>query len=267
MRIVRQRRGQFIIIAALLVAIMMVSVSTIMYSAVTYYRYERWDEYLSIIDNVKIGSQRVVEISLANYTTWNNYNNVTILRNNLQRWVNDTRKAYAGFGINLSFTEDELDHDWNEEESSAAADATFTLDITSAGLTGYQFTTPVLLKVKIIEDEEEPHERYTRWNASDKGKELTISLIVYKEDSIPKKEDSVTNLKKDNFRVSVNGTWLAPENFTVARYSDATYESLIYDIYCSPDTPPDPKTFLVSVAVIDTRGIKVVADVTVTVST
>lgn len=253
MRIVKQKRGQFIIIAALLVAIMMVSVSTIMYSAVTYYRHERWEEYLSIIDNVKIGSQRVVEISLANYTSNNCEDKYgTILRNNLQQWVNDTKKAYAGFGINLSYslTEDEkykygLAHDWNEDESFSAADATFTLGITSAGLSGYQFTTPVLLGVKIIK---------AVWSPADK--ELTISFTVYKEDSM-----FVTNLKKNNFRL--NGTDI--EKFTVVRYYDATYEggAFIYDIYCSQEEIGLEPPYLISVAVIDARSIKVVANVTV----
>jgi len=242
MRIVKQRRGQFIIIAALLVAIMMISVSTIMYSAVTYYRHERWEEYLSIIDNVKMGSQRLVEISLANYT-WNNCTNDTILRNNLQQWVNDTKKAYAGFGINLScsLTEDGLNHDWNETVSFSEAEATFTLGMTSIGLSGYNFTAPVLLRVEIFD---------AAWNAS--GKELIISSAVYKEDSI-----FVTNLKKNNFRVFVNDHLT---DFTVVRYYDEKYDSFIYDICCSrEDNPP----YLVSVVVIDTRSIKVVANVTV----
>jgi len=254
MRIVRQRRGQFIIIAALLVAIMMVSVSTIMYSAVTYYRHERWEEYLSIIDDVKMGSQRVVEISLANYT-WNNCTNNTILRKNLQQWVNDTKRAYAGFGINLSYslTGDGLsdEEDWYKQVSFSAADATFTLGITSAGLTGYQFTASALLNVTIIE---------ASWNAS--GQELIISLAVYKEDSIP--APPVTDLKKSNFRVSVNGTWLAPEHFTVVRYYDG--KTFIYDIDCNLEDIGDPP-YPVRVEVIDTRGIKVVADETVTAPT
>jgi len=575
MRIVKQRRGQFIIIAALLVAIMMVSVSTIMYSAVTYYRHERWEEYLSIIDNVKLGSQRVVEISLADYTNTTPLNNET-LRDNLNQWVVDVKRAYVGFGVVLSgsgtvafgqtlyahqegtpytlqknpsdasgtnlstsmastgrqllgrfvypligitsipastwivyyrawhstvpaeilinspsstpagtwtnptdgyssnnqyantetdeatqqygnysfnvpsgatinkvevgfeaytagdekigitcswdngttwateytssklpssdpndvtwvdFTastiwnidklsdanfrtqargvkqgkmstvyldwipvrvtytvppsahmdvntsilksdgtirqaittdvansgaltataqtlsgtytwaaytvvdqtdyleidyyvdvttakagvtaylriddnalatadqtrianimlpsegeenEDGLTIDWYKPESFSAASATFTLDITSAGLSGYQFTTSSLLGVRIVE---------VAWDVS--KKELTISLIVYKEDLI-----TVTNLKKGNFRVSVNGTDIKEEDFTVVRYYDnATYNCFMYDIYCNlfklPNLPPNPKTFLVSVEVIDTRGIKVVAE-------
>lgn len=95
MRIVKKKRGQFIIIAALLMATMMISVGTIMYGAVTYYRHERWEEYLAIIDNVRIGSNRVVEISLANYTSTIDGD---VLQSNLFRWQNDVKKAYAGFG-------------------------------------------------------------------------------------------------------------------------------------------------------------------------
>ncbi len=99
MRIMKQKRGQFIIIAALIVAIMMVSISITMYGAITYFKHERWEEYLAIIDNIKLGSYRVVEISLANYTS--TLNNET-LRYNLNQWANDVKRAYAGFGVILS---------------------------------------------------------------------------------------------------------------------------------------------------------------------
>lgn len=52
------------------------------------------------------------------------------------------------------------------QESFSAADATFTLGITSAGLTGYKFTTPVLLGVNITK---------AAWNAGEQ--ELTTKVI------------------------------------------------------------------------------------------
>ena len=242
MRIVKQKQGQFIIIAALLIAIMMVSASTIMYGAVTYYRHERWEEYLAIIDNVELGSRRVVEISLADYT-WNNCTDDTILKDNLNRWVNDTKKAYAGFGVIVSYYDDELsdDDDWYENESFSAANATFTIDITSVGLRGYKFTAPVFLRMKILD---------AIWDGSEQ--KLAVSLTVDKEDLTP-----VTNLERDNLSILVDDE---PKDFTLVLYYSETYDSFIYEIQCSIEDQPS----IVSVTVHDTRGIKVIANSTVT---
>jgi len=242
MRIVKQGGGQFIIIAALLVAIIMVSVSTIMYSAVTYYRHERWEEYLAIIDNVELGSRRVVEMSLANYTL-NNCIDDTILRDNLDRWINDAKKAYAGFGVIVSYDGNELsdDDDWYKNESFSAANATITIDITSVGLRGYKFTAPAFLGMKILGiswDEEE--------------KVLTIPLAIDKEGSTP-----VTDLEKGNFSILVDDEL---KDFTLIHYYSETYDSFIHEIQCSIEDQPS----LVSVTARDTRGIKVIANSTVT---
>ncbi|UCH70026.1 MAG: hypothetical protein JSV29_07300, partial [Candidatus Bathyarchaeota archaeon] len=84
MRNVKHKKGQFIVLAALIVAVMIVSIGTIMYGTIMYFRHERWQEYLMIIDNVELGSQRVLEISLADYTS--NFNNSQILVDNLHKW-------------------------------------------------------------------------------------------------------------------------------------------------------------------------------------
>ena len=85
MKIVKHKKGQFIIFATLIIAIMIISIGTIMYSTVTYFKHERWQEYLMVIDNVELGSRRVVELSLANYTMLNGTNNQTLV-NNLNNW-------------------------------------------------------------------------------------------------------------------------------------------------------------------------------------
>ena len=60
MRLGREKKGQFIIIAALMMAIMIISISSIIYSSVTYFKHERWEEYVVLVDSVKTGTSRVV---------------------------------------------------------------------------------------------------------------------------------------------------------------------------------------------------------------
>lgn len=236
-RLVKQKRGQFIVIAALMVAIMMVSIGAIMYGAVTYFRYERWEEYLAIIDNVRLGSSRVVEMSLASYTV--TLNNET-LKNNLDQWQSNVTKAYPGFGLALTYSNATLASNWYNNTSFSAANATFKLNITSVGLTGYEFTAPIFLRVKIF-------------NATyDDNGELSIYLTVSKEELAP-----ITNLKKGNFLILING--VNPTDFTLTYYYDVEkYQSFIYKIYCQNVTDPS----IVSVTITDFRSITVIANTT-----
>jgi len=249
-RLGKQERGQFIVIAALMVAIMIVSIGAIMYGAVTYFKYERWEEYLAIIDNVKLGSQRVVEMSLASYTLTSN--NET-LKNNLDQWRCNITKAYPGFGVILTYSNASGSHYaygvnmkyssglasyWYNRTSFSAANATFTLNITSVGLTGYEFNAFAFLRTRILD---------VVWSSRDKA--LTIRLTVEREGLTP-----ITNLKKSNFQVNVAG--YASANFSLARYYNVTYGFFLYEIELQ-SISREPQG--VTVTVVDTRGVKVIA--------
>ncbi len=271
MKNLRQEKGQFIIIAALLISILIVSVSTIMYGTVTYYRHERWEEYLSLIDTLKINSRRVVEISLANYTR-SPYDN-RILRENLHQWQSDIRKAYPGLGPILTYTltnstieieygdEDvEVEYinglaiDWYNETSArafSAANVTFHMNITSVGLTGYKFISASFIIEEILS---------AVYDASEKS--LAVKLSLDKEGLVP-----IINLPKDSFSLSVkntSGQWLSLD-FSLGRYydSDPSINRFVYELY-KDELSPQEEPSAVSVTTIETRNIKVVANSTVT---
>ncbi|MDH5437300.1 MAG: hypothetical protein OEX76_00175 [Candidatus Bathyarchaeota archaeon] len=254
-RLVKQKQGQFIVIAALMISIMIVSIGAIMYGAVTYFRYERWEEYLAIIDNVKLGSHRLVEMSLASHTL--TLDNAT-LKNNLDQWRSNITKAYPGFGLNLAYSNASgsqyvydvninyscgLARYWYNETSFSVANVTFTLDITSVGLSGYEFTAIAFLRMRILD---------VAWSSSDK--DLSIYLTVEREGLTP-----VTNLKKSNFQVEVAG--YDSVDFTVTQYYSGTYDSFIYEIRCD-SILAQPSS--VEVTAVDARNIKVIANSTVT---
>ena len=239
MKIVKDTRGQFIIIAVMIIAIMMVSIAVTMYGAATYYEYERWEEYKTVIDHLKLNTVRLVEMSLANYTTA--IEDEGILRANLARWELDLREAYPGLGIILTYelangahqTYDTnstyilgLTHSWNAPASFSAANATFTLDLAAIGLTGYRFDAAPLLGFTIL-------------NRS----ATEIYAVVKGEDGLP-----ITDLKEDNFLVS---------GLTVTRVSSHydKAELLVYKIQCDGNIPAS-----VAVTVWDTRGIRTVAE-------
>ena len=258
LRLKRDKKGQFIIIATLLIAIMIISVASIMYGAVTYFRHERWEEYLAVIDAVKINSHRLVEISLANYTMLVNQ---TVLKDNMDKWQRDLMKTYTGLGIVLApslvnGTQDiygvnieynmSLDTDWNEQVSFSAANVTFNLNITSVGLYGYKFISAPFVKEEIL-------------SAVYDSQSLTIKLAVDKEGLMP-----ITNLPESSFSLNiyVSGQWQSVD-FSLNRYYDIelSIDRFIYELY-SDNLSSQPS--VVSVTAIETRNIKVVANSTVT---
>ncbi len=239
MKMVEDKSGQFIIIAVMMLAIMMVSIAVTMHGVATYYKYERWEEYTTLIDHIKLNTIRLVEISLANYTTAPEDNN--ILRDSLAQWQIDLRKSYPGHGIVLTFDLANgsyeayntnvnytlgLAHYWNENASFSAANATFTLDLASIGLTGYKFRATPFLGLTILN---------TTSNE--------IYVAVKGKEGMP-----VANLERDNFQVSnLNVTGVT------IHYDQS--EQFVYVIECD-GAIPEP----VTVTVWDAQGIRAVAE-------
>jgi hypothetical protein len=256
MKTLRQKSGQFIIIAALMISILIVSLGAILYGTITYFRHERWEEYLSLIDTIKIGSCRVVEISLANFTLTLNS---SILKDNLNDWRRDIIKAYGGYGVVLSpelaegaYQTDDLNvtyssglnSTWNKKVSFLAANATFQLNMTSIGLYGYKFTTFVLLRMNITDA--------LYYSSSD---EVGVRLIVKRENLKP-----LTDLQASNFvEFQVDGE---SKSFAVLHYYDSqTLNAFVYELRYVHG-PPNPGTLgNVTISLVDTRSIKVTGQV------
>jgi len=247
MKIVNHKKGQFIVLATLTVAIMIVSIGMIMYGTITYFKHKRWQEYLMIIDNAELGSQRVVEISLANYTS--TFNDTQILTDNLNQWQMNLTKAYQGFGVALTYSDATIGNGTKSVMSQidntmyfSGTNATIEIDITSVGLTGYKFVASAFLGVIL--------------NATYDNSNLVISIAVEKEDSTP-----VTDLNKNNF--FINNESLANINSTLTHSYEMDNDDVLRIVYRIVILN-DPGLSNVLVAVVDNRGIKVIANSTVT---
>jgi len=146
-RLIVQKSGQFVIIAVLMIALMIISIAPLLHRTVTYYKHEPWEEYLALIGSIELNSERLVTLSLANYTQTLNQD---ILTENLEKWQIDTMKMYSGHGISLTYEAAYLNHSWKKQQSLSVANVTFILDIESIGLEGYKFTVVELLNLTII---------------------------------------------------------------------------------------------------------------------
>jgi len=255
LRLVRERRGQFIVIAALLISIMIVSVSTVIYGTVTYFKYERWEEYLTIVDSVRTATNNLLQIRLANYSQIGSPPNPPpTLRDNLNQWIGDVRKAYPGFGVDLSYSLASgvksafgmtlnynlgLARRWYQSTSFSAANATFNLNIASVGLTGYNFTADSFLKVTI---------RDAVWYGGSNS--VSIYLTVDREGPEP-----VLSLLKSNF-VVVKASNVTQSNFTLRRYYSSTFNSFIYEVQINSISALPSS---VELTIHDGRGMRVIS--------
>ncbi|MEM2148097.1 MAG: hypothetical protein QXJ94_05785 [Candidatus Bathyarchaeia archaeon] len=223
-QLLKQKKGQFVIIAILLIAIMIISTGALMHRFVTYYAHEPWEEYLTLISNIELNSRRVVELSLANYTQTGNDE---ILEQNLALWQLHLNQIYLDRQMNLQYdmpVAQGLTCDWNKSTSFSRAIVDFNLDIASIGLSGYKYNVTTLLKVKII---------------NRAANELNVTIT--RENNMP-----ITDLSEDNFKIE-KPTGI---NITRVSYIYDDNNGFIYRIICSTSLTT-PTTLLVC----DNRGI------------
>jgi hypothetical protein len=219
----REKRGQFVIIAVMLTAIMLVSIGALMYGAVTYYKHEPWEEYSSLIGDIEVNSGRVVELSLAQATS--SGGGVSILSENLEKWKKDLMDIYPSNGISLSSS----GHQLTLGSEPTAKVPVFTLNIYSIGLEGYKFSVEVSLSLDIwLDSSTSPY---------------NLTALVKSESGEP-----VTGLGVENFRIND----ALPESVTPFFHEDL--ETLVYKIQFEGASPTNAK-------VTDSRGITAVATV------
>jgi len=228
-------------IAMLMIALMIISIGALMNRAVTYYKHEPWEEYLTLIGNIELSSHRLVELSLSNYTN-TQPSNSSVLRSNLQKWQTDLTRIYPGYGVSLNYTLADglytfsgtairyslgMNYTWQKRASFSVANASFDLNINSIGLSGHKFLTVALLNLTILSVNTETSE---------------ITVTVKKENGIP-----LLDLEKEDFQV-------AGLNVTKATSRYDEQYVVVYVIKCAGTI-----TLPVTVTVWDSRGIKVTA--------
>ncbi len=227
-RFMKNKNGQFVIIAVLMIAIMIISIGALMHRAVTYYKHEPWEEYLTLIGSIELNSRSLVELSLANYTNTDSPD-LNILRTHLEKWQINLTRIYPGYGITLNYTliDSGLVCDWNKNASFSAANTTFDLNINSIGLKEFKFNAVAHLNLTIL-------------NVNNSTNEITAT--VKEENEVP-----IFNLKKDNFLVEGSNITSVTSSY------DEQYMLVYIIIFEGTITTP------VTVAVWDQRGIKVTA--------
>ena len=263
----RDRKGQFIIIATLLIAIMIISVASIMYGAITYFRHERWEEYLSVIDQIRTSSQGLMEINLANFTKIRfekHAHDRSVFKNLLNRWKNDLKNGLSGLGLSVDFLSSSrllsppkvvggnyiperrvynfVKCYWYYPASVSSAYSDLTVNVSKFGLYGYR--VPILIYLNTEVDLSYLDEKPAQIDS--------LTITVTREQQSP-----VMGLKADNFLVyrfdpSVED-WVNATIKKVARRLGGGYE-LTFE-----NSIEKPYYKWLFVTVTDTRGITVVS--------
>ncbi|NHJ84170.1 MAG: hypothetical protein FK734_01825 [Asgard group archaeon] len=232
-RFLKQKNGQFIIIAVLFISTMIISIGAILYSTVTYYKYEPWEEYNTVIDGIQLNTLHLVELSLSDYS--DGFNS-SILKANLDEWKKDLSQIYPSYGISLDYNllgDTGLDYIELDNSSSITANVTFSLNITSLGLTGYEFITAPSLNLSVIDVPSIIEE--------------SLNVTVTTQDGVP-----VFGLTEANFNIMEGAVSITD----FADFYNETY-TIIYSMKCDTVLPlPSPSTPII-VDVIDQRGIRV----------
>jgi hypothetical protein len=196
----KEKRGQFVIIAVMLTAIMIVSIGALMHGAITYYRHEPWEEYSTLIGDIEVNSRRVVELSLAAASTTSG-GGVSNLSENLVKWQKDLTVIYPSMGISLTSAGYQL----STGSNPTAKVSTFALNIASIGLEGYTFSVEASLSLDI-------------WK-TDMVSPYTLAAIVKSENGV-----LVTGLDKESFKIE----GVSPK--AVTPFFDGDLNTLVYRI-------------------------------------
>ncbi|MBN1245950.1 hypothetical protein JXA31_10190 [Candidatus Bathyarchaeota archaeon] len=232
------RNGQFSIIAALLVAVILIAAVMTTYSAIRYSNIQDQPQVLSAIDEINLALRQVVGFTVGYYgsvlqVTGNTTYARLLASNYLQSGLRNIGDIRPEWGASFAVTTLNLRTDWFSNVSYSSGNLSITYNLTGIGLTNMAYSASSRLDVEILESS--PSQAF---------------LSITKDESEP-----LVNLAKQNLRfyhyLDSDSTWelVAPTVDPVV-YANGTY--LI-------DFPAgvDPDSYVIKIE--DNRGIIVVA--------
>ncbi|MFB3888302.1 MAG: hypothetical protein ACE14S_02350 [Candidatus Bathyarchaeia archaeon] len=244
-------RGQFSIIAAMFVAVILVSSVVATYSAIRYGAVEEQPQILSAIDETNLGLKQVLGFTVGYYgSVLQVTGNSTYARESASRYLSSGLENVAAarpeWGSSFTVTDLALSTTWFMNESFSKGSVTVNYDLTGIGVTGITYSATCELDVQVSES---PYNGKACLTVFKDGNEASAG-------SEPTGEpEPLSSLNRLNFKFYLylysNLTWetVVPETEPLA-FTNGTY--LI-------DVPEGINPLAFSVQVQDTRGIMVAA--------
>jgi len=232
------RKGQFTIIAALLVAVVLIAAVMSTYAAIRYNPLQEQPQVLSAIDEINLALKQVLGFTVGYYgsvlqVTGNISYARTLASNYLQSGLTNIGDVRPEWGTSFNVTTLDLRTGWFSNESYSSGNLSVTYDLTGIGVYGMTFTASSRLDVQILADS---HSQAV--------------LSISKDNDEP-----LVNLAKQNLKfyryLSSDSVWeLVSPSIEPTVYANGTY---VVDF----PSEVDPDSYVVKVE--DGRGIVVVA--------
>jgi len=232
------KKGQFTIIAALLVAVVLVSALITTYSVIRYDVTKDQPQLLSAIDEINLALKQVLGFTVGYYgsvlqITGNTSYAKTLASTYLQSGLNNIADIKPEWAASFNVTVLDMKTNWYSKDSYSSGNLSVTYDLQGIGLYGITYATSSRLDVDI----------------TDSSTEEAIISVFTNED------EPINNLAKNDFQFyryfASNVTWeLVTPTTEPVSFGNGTY---LVDFPLSIDS----NSYLVKIE--DSRGINVVA--------
>lgn len=231
-------KGQFSIIAALLVAVVLVAAVATTYSAIRYSGSEDQPQILSAIDETNLGLKEILGFTVGYYgsvlkVTGNQTYAHQLATNYLGSGLENIGDVHPEWNMNFNLTSLTLDASWFSNQSYSKGNMTVNYDLAGLGIYGVSYSTTIRLDVRILET--------TSLNQT--------QLVILRDENEP-----LINLGKNNLKFYQydyqTSTWNLSEPANIASYVNGTYVL---------DLPQDVTSNAYTIEVSDTRGLMVLA--------
>ena len=231
-------KGQFSIIAALLVAVVLIAAVMTTYSAIRYSPLQEQPQVLSAIDETNLALKQILGFTVGYYgsvlkVTGNTSYARGLATNYLQSGLNNIADIRPEWGPSFNVTKLALNTNWFTNTSYSSGNIIVKYDLTGLGVYGISYSASSRLGVSV----------------SDSNSTSQAQLTVMKDEDEP-----LINLGRQNFDfyryIYETSTWELVNPTNIASYADGTY---LIDL---PSGIPSDSYVL---QVEDTRGIVVTA--------
>jgi hypothetical protein len=232
-------RGQFSIIAALFVAVILVSAVMVTYSTIRYSSGQDEPQTLSAIDETNLALKQVLGFTVGYYgsvlqVTGNSTYARALATTYLDSGLKNIADIRPEWGSSFTVTNLDLSTNWFTNASYSQGNIVVTYALTGLGISGVTFSASCKLDVEI----------------SRSPSSTQVCLTVLKDENLPLNDLSKQNFKFYRYRYS-NLTWeMVSPSSEPTSFSNGTY--LI-------NVPPEINPYAYTIQVADTRGITVAA--------
>jgi hypothetical protein len=205
------KKGQFTIIAALLVAVVLIAAVMTTYSAIRYSSLQDQPQVLSAIDEINLALKQILGFTVGYYgsvlkVTGNSSYARTLATNYLRSGLDNIGDIRPEWGPSFNVTTLALSTNWFTNTSYSSGNATVKYDLAGLGVYGMSYSASSRLDVLILNS-----------NSTSQA-----CLSIFKDENEP-----LINLGKQNLKfyryVYTNATWEMVNPINVTSYANGTY--------------------------------------------